>query len=690
MAHPSYITRDISWLAFNERVLQEAADPSVPLYERIRFLGIFSNNLDEFFRVRVATLRRMDMLGRAARMHLEAKPKEILSQIQERVLEQQTRFSHIWTELTEQMRTLGIQLRNERQLTRVQQRFVLEYFNQQLRPNIIPLMIQSIARMPDLRDKSIYLAVVLSHHDRPLEKTFSLIEVPTAVLPRFIELPCSEGQHHIILLEDIIRYCLPQIFSLFDYNHYAASIIKLTRDAELDFDNDIDLDQIGQLQKSLKNRKKGKPVRLVFDREIDTQLLAYLVQRLNLSGKDNLIAGDRIHNFKDFMRFPASVFPKSCLSQRRKPIVHPCLRQARSVQEVVLQRDVLLSFPYHDFSALIDMLREAAIDPEVQSIKITLYRVAENSRIIHALVNAARNGKQVSVVLELRARFDEEANLRWKALLEEEGVQVFIGIPNMKVHAKLGLIRKRTAAGILHYGFVSTGNLNEDTARYYSDECLLTAHPDLMADVHRLFQYLEDPEHPKKYLDTCRMLIPSPGLMREALLRKIDREIKHARKSKPAGVLVKLNSLSDQVLIAKLYEAARAGVEVRLIIRGICCAITENPKWKRQIQAISIVDEYLEHARILVFHNLGKPDLYISSADWMVRNLDHRVEVAAPVLDKRLREDLLDLLEIQWQDRVKARILDNEQQNRYFRPGKLPQRSQLMLYRYFQQKTDRP
>ena len=632
------IYRDISWLSFNNRVLQEAADQTVPLRERIRFLGIFSNNLDEFFRVRVATLKRMIEFGKKPKMHLELSPGAILEEIQEIVIEQQKEFERIWNEILRELKKQKIQLVNEKQLNKTQQNFVLNYFNEEIRSNIIPLMIESIQNFPVLNDKSIYLACRLSKKDKSIPKKFALVSVPARRLSRFMILPSKTAEKHIILLEDIIRFCLPHIFSFFGYDTFSSHIIKVTRDAEIDIDNDIATSLIQKIEKGLKNRKKGKPVRFVYDKAIDPSLLTYLVRRMGLLQKDNLIPGGRIHNYNDFINFPEAVFAQKNL--RKRPFIHPALKNVTSLNKVILKKDVLLTLPYHSFDSVIDLLREAAIDPEVISIKITCYRLAERSKIINTLTNAVRNGKLVTVVLELRARFDEEANLEWKEELEEAGVKVLLGVPDMKVHAKLCLIKKRINNHTIHYGFVSTGNLNEKTALVYGDNCLLTSDRNIMADVNRIFGYLEQPKNRHHFLKNCKTLIVSPTGMRKQFLQLINKEIKTAKAKKPASIILKLNSLSDELLINKLYEAAKAGVEIKMVIRGIFCLLTENKKFKIPIQAISIVDEYLEHARVMVFHNGGKEKTFISSADWMVRNIDHRVEVACPIFEKNIQQEL--------------------------------------------------
>ncbi|MDP4245614.1 MAG: polyphosphate kinase 1 [Bacteroidota bacterium] len=683
------IVRDISWLSFNGRVLQEAADHTVPLRERIRFLGIFSNNLDEFFRVRVATLKRMsEYSGSKSKinMHMEVSPDKILNDIQAIVLEQQEEFDLIWGGIRKELEKEKIFLATEKGLDKPQQQFVQAYFEDEVYSNIIPLMVESIPQFPYLRDKSIYLAVMLSHRDGSMKRKYALVEVPSRALGRFVILPSpAPDQHHIILLEDIIRYNLRSIFAYFGYDSYQSWVFKVTRDAEIDIDNDISTTLIQKIEKGLKNRRKGKPVRFVYDKEMDKGLLDYLVKRLNIARKGDLIPGGRIHNFRHFMDFP-DVFPKK--GQRKKPFLHPLLVRMPRVTDVVLEQDVMLHFPYHSYNPVIDLLREAAIDPNVTTIKITGYRLASNSKVINSLINAVRNGKHVTVMLELRARFDEEANLEWKERLEDEGVKVLLGVPNMKVHAKLCLIKKRMNNFTIHYGFVSTGNLNERTARVYSDHCLLTSDRHIMADVNRIFNYLEKWKEGTGPLKACKTLIPCPTNLRRELLRMINREIKNAKNGKSASIILKMNSLSDEELIGKLYDAARAGVTLKLIIRGIFCMLSENSKFEAPVTALSIIDEYLEHARVFIFHNEGNEKVYLSSADWMVRNLDHRLEATCPVLDGSIVKELKDILDIQLSDNVKARWLDNELQNRYKRDqGEKKIRSQIEIYNYLYQKA---
>ncbi|MEO6833768.1 MAG: polyphosphate kinase 1 [Chitinophagaceae bacterium] len=676
------IVRDLSWLSFNERVLQEAHDPSVPIFERLRFIGIYSNNLDEFFRVRVAALARMLRLGKAAKEHLEEEPQKILQEIQQKLKSQQREFDNTYKSIIEELGREGIFLKNDKQLSKAQLEFVINYFDQKVRTRIVPLMIESIPTVPLLNDKAIYLACVLGNTKDASMQRYSLISIPTNMLPRFVIIPTENEERHIILLEDIIRLSLPHLFAPFGYNRFSGYIVKVTRDAELELDNDVNTDLIEELEKSLKARKRGRATRFVFDKNIDANLLDFLVKKFSFSSKDNLVPGGRIHNFKDFMSFPKEVFTK--LTERPRPFVHPLLVQPRRIMNVLDKREVMLHFPYHSFDSIIDLMREASIDPFVQSIKITCYRLANDSKLINALINAVRNGKQVTVVLELRARFDEEANLRWKAILEEEGVKVFIGLPNMKVHAKLCVIRRKEGNKTKVYGFVSTGNFNENTAQYYTDHCLLTTNKNILADAERIFAVFSSIKPDLDSLKACKTLIVSPVNMRQYFLELLSKEIRHARKKKPASLFLKLNSLSDTELIQKLYEAARHGVKLRMVVRGICGAYTEQDSFKKPIKAISIIDEYLEHGRVFIFHAEGKPKVFISSADWMVRNLDHRVETACPIDDAQLQQELIDIMNLQLAENVKARILNNDQSNEYVqRLKEVPElRSQIATFEY--------
>ena len=661
-----YIPRDISWLSFNARVLQEANDITVPLQERIRFLGIFSNNLDEFFRVRVATLKRMlEFVEKKKRSNIELieSPQVILDEIQRVVLRQQNEFNRIWQNILKELKQKKILIVDDKQLNSEQKEFVKTYFDNEVRHDIIPLMIENLPQLPYLRDKSLYLAIVMGNKNNAYEQKFSLIEVPSRSVGRFIILPSKNGNTTLMLLEDLIEFNLPIIFSHFKFNQFDAHVFKITKDAEIDLDQEVGMNFIDKISKGIKNRRKGKPVRFVYEKDMNPEMLEFLIKKLGLNRKSSIIPGGHIHNFRHFMDFPDVIKDNSY--NRPKPFIHPAFKKKVMVFDILMQKDVMLHFPYHSYDPVIDMLREAAMDDTVLSIKITAYRLASNSKIINALINAARNGKKVTVFLELKARFDEEANLAWKTVMEEEGITVLVGIPNMKVHAKLCVIQKRVKNKLVQYGFISTGNLNEKTAKVYADHCLITKNITLMNEANRIFNYLANWQQGDKPISKMRNLLISPINMRSAFIQLIDQEILNARKGYIAEITVKLNALSDNLLLEHLYKAAKAGVKVNLIIRGIITLKKSSEKFASQINAISIVDQYLEHARVMIFHNKGNQKVYISSADWMVRNLDHRIEVAVPIIDPTLKKELIDIIQIQLKDNQKARILDSELSNKY-------------------------
>lgn len=686
MHKKKYIARDISWLSFNERVLQEAIDKNVSLQDRIRFMGIFSNNKDEFFSVRVATLRKMARIYQEKHLFpvgdREDSPEEILSKIQATNAKQQALFNAIWRKTLKELKSKKVFFRNEKNLSKQQKDFLQDYFDNKIRINIIPLMLESLKEMPNLKDKDIYLGIVM-YDDHATNRKFSVIEVPVRTIGRFIQLPSAPGTHAIILIEDVIRYFLPQIFSCLNFTRFESYTFKITRDADLDIDNDVSETIVDKIKRGLKTRKRGKPIRFSYDRNMNPSLLNFLISRLKLGINDNVVAGSRIHDFRDFMDFPVVLKTARTARKTQKPFIHPELKNAVRISDIVASKDILLCFPYHSFDSVIDMLREAAMDEHVISIKITAYRLASNSRIINALINACRNGKKVTVMLELRARFDEAANLKWKEKLEEEGVKVVLGIPEKKVHAKLCVITKKQGIEIKNYGFVSTGNLNEKTARIYSDCCLLTADESIMQDIDNVFHYLENINKGAKAIEHCNHLILSPWATRPFFMDLIDKEISNAKKGLRSGICLKMNSLSDPVLIAKLYEAAECGVPINLIIRGIFCMRQIKTDKAKTMQAISIVDQYLEHARISVFHNNGEPRYFLSSADWMVRNLDHRLEATIPVLDARIQTQLQSFLDIQLSDNVKARILEPTLSNKYADDHKQKKtRAQIEIYNY--------
>ncbi|MFD1770495.1 polyphosphate kinase 1 [Sphingobacterium suaedae] len=681
-----FIPRDISWLSFNGRVLQEAADEQVPLSERIKFLGIFSNNMDEFFRVRVAGLKRaLAFSEKEAKEIFFEKPQAILDELNELVIKQQEKFDNTWLKVQAEMARQRVFIKTDTELNSVQQDFVKQYYEEEVESNVIPILLDEARPMPYLRDKSLYLGIAMRKTDWEYETRFAIIENPTRSNGRFLLLPSPKGEKHVMLLEDVIKFNLPYIFSYFGFDTFKAHAFKITKDAEFDLDNDINTSLVEKIEKGIKNRRKGKPTRFVFDKDMDSSLIEFLIKKLNLSKKDSIIPGQKIHNFKHFMGFP-KVFKSESKPKERTSFDHPEFAGRQRISDVLLKKDVLLSFPYHNFHPIIDLLRESAMDPDVRSIQVTIYRMAENSKVANALVNAARNGKDVTVMLELRARFDEEHNLEWKERFEMEGIKVLLGIPEKKVHAKLCIIKKRVHNKTIQYGFVSTGNINEKTAKIYGDYCLMTSNRTVMADINKIFAALKKPKVDIfQSLKPCKSLLVCPTDMRAGLIEHLDKEITEVRAGRKAHAVIKVNSLSDKLLIRKLYEAAEAGVKIEMIVRGIYCAVNQK-RFLEPIRAISIVDEYLEHARVMYFYAAGKEVVYISSADWMTRNLDHRVEAALRINSKKIKHELIDMLALQLKDNVKARILNNELDNSYVSNHKAPHRSQVELYKYLRKK----
>ncbi len=681
MSH-NFNARDITWLAFNERVMQEAMDQSVPLPMRVRFLGIFSNNLDEFFRVRVAGLKRaMDFKNKYLTESFLVPPSKILQNINDVVINQQENFSKAWKKLQSEMEGEGIFIKTAENINKEQRLYVEQYFDEVVETYVNPILLSNNRAMPYLRDKSLYLGVAMRRKKFMYDSNFAIIEIPSRFVGRFVMLPSEKDEKNVMLLEDLITVMLPQIFASFGYDEFQAHAFKVTKDAEFDLDNDIRTTLAEKIEHAVKNRRKGRPTRFVFDKHIDKALLEFLIKKLQLTRKDSIIPGGKIHNFKHFMDFP-DVFKPIEKPLERTSFMHPDFSKHKKVSDVILKQDVLFTFPYHNYRPIIDLLRESAIDPDVKSIQITAYRLAENSKVINALINAARNGKEVTVMIELRARFDEEANLFWKARLEEEGVNVLTGIPNKKVHAKLCVIKKRHNGKTLQYGFVSTGNFNEKTAKIYVDHMLMTSDRTIMADINKIFTALKKPKlDPLPLLKTCRNLLPTPIVQRAKIIHLIDKEIVEAKAGRKAMMIVKCNSLSDRNLIEKLYEAATAGVEISLIVRGIYCAVNQA-YFKKKIHAVSIVDEYLEHSRVMYFYSKGNEEMYISSADWMTRNLDYRIEAAVKINSKKLKEDLKKMLEIQLKDNVKARVLDNKLKNHYVKNHEEETRSQIEIFRF--------
>lgn len=680
-----YVNRDLSWLRFNARVLQEAADPTVPLIERIRFLGIFSSNLDEFFRVRYASVKRMNNIkGKQVKAQLGGwSPKKLLKAMTDEVIAQQSEASRIYDELIQELEKEDVVIINEQNLTHTQQRFVRKYYVEKVSPSVFILLLNNRQEFPELRDKSIYLAIKLIRNTDPDNPVYSLIEVPTELIGRFVLLP-KYGKHYIMYLDDLIRFNLKYAFFIYPFDRIEAHTIKITRDAELDLDNDVSKSFLEKIEKGLKARKIGDPVRFVYDRELPVDYLRFFKDNMELDSYDSLIAGGRYHNKKDLMRFP-NVGRKDLEYPSIDPVYHPDLDLERSILNVVKEKDVLIFLPYHTFSYVIRFLREAAIDPLVETIQITLYRLADQSRVISALINAAKNGKKVTVVIELQARFDEEANIHWTEKLRAEGVDVISGVPGLKVHSKVTLVQRREGKKLKDYAIIGTGNYHEGTARIYTDYHLMTSDRRITKEVRQIFEFVR-----ANYLVfNYEHLIVSPHYTRSRYLELIDCEIENARAGKPASMFLKMNSLSDYDMVEKLYEANNAGVKIRLVIRGICCLIPGVPGMSENIEAISVIDRFLEHSRVYWFENAGSPRCFIASADMMTRNLDYRLEVSVPIYSASVMREIRDHLEIIWKDNVKSRVHNEMQDNTYRKiPG--PRiRSQMAMVDYVTQQLKR-
>lgn len=672
--------REISWLSFNARVLQEAADDRNPLMERIKFLGIFSNNQDEFFRVRVATLRRVQKLSKRKRT-LVQETASVIRQIADITMQQQKVFSTIYKHILKELARHHIHILNEKKLTETQKQFVYQYFRSHIRPLIFPIMLKRLNEETSLRDRSIYLAIQMSDSKKIIPDEQALVKIPNTI-SRFIILPPQDQKQYILLIDDAVRLCLAEIFSFLGYDSYKAFTIKFTRDAELEIDNDISKSFLELMEESLKQRRKGSALRLIYDKTIPDDLLNTVIRKMNISKSDVMVGGGRYHNFKDFMDFP-EIGPPEIACRTLQPVHHPQLPYGKSMLNEIKQRDILLHFPYQSFHHIIDLLREASIDPSVRSIKMTIYRAAPNSKVINALINAARNGKAVTVFMELQARFDEKANIYWAERMQEEGVRIIRTIPGFKVHAKLIMIKRREGRKEIIYSNISTGNFNELTSKIYSDTSLLTTNPAIGAELNQVFNLFE-----ANYLQfRFKKLIVSPFNTRSELIRMLSAEMRNAAAGKEAWVIFKINNLVDEPIARKILEAARAGVKVKLIIRGICILNPVTPEEHQHIEMISILDHFLEHTRMFVFCNDQRPLYFISSADLMTRNLDHRIEVTVPVYDPMLQQELWDFLQIQLRDNVKARFLDAARRNQYKTNHGEPCRSQTEHYEYFKHMT---
>ena len=672
---PIYCAKEISWLHFNHRVLQEAADPNLPIIERIKFLGIYSSNQDEYFRVRVANLMAIIENDKRTNQLFGHKPMRVLKQVQKIVLDQGKKFNEIYDDILKDLRKEKIYIINEKQLDEEQEVFVQNYFKKNVAPHLMPIMLSQAPTFPELKDDTIYFGVVIQAK-QTANQDFALIEIPSKKVGRFVQLPDREKQQVIILLDDVIRSCLSKIFPTMSKDHMEAYTFKITRDADFNLDDDFSDSYTQKINDSLKQRLTGEPTRVVYDLNMPPSMVSCLVNELKLDETDTLIAGGRYHNFKDFMGFPS--LGRVDLSHTPfKHLKHSELINVTSYFDIIRKKDILFYFPYHSFDPVIELLQEAAVDPHVESIKITVYRLAKSSRVINTLVCAAKNGKKVEVTLELQARFDEQNNLDWANVLKYEGVRVRFGVEGIKVHSKLCMIKRKEGHEMITYALLSTGNFNESTAKLYTDHMLMTSKPAITDEVQKVFNFLSRPYDNVSF----KQLLVSPVSLRSSLEKHIQKEITHAKAGRKASIWLKLNNIADTSIIDKLYEASQAGVEIRMVVRSMC-SIIPGLEESKNIEIISIVDRLLEHSRIYAFHNNGRSHVYLSSADLMTRNLDRRVEVAFPITGKRLKDQILKVFEFQWRDNVKARKVDEKGKNKIVESDPQPFRSQQEIASY--------
>ncbi|ARR45434.1 RNA degradosome polyphosphate kinase [Vibrio campbellii] len=676
-AEKLYIEKELSWLSFNERVLQEAADKTVPLIERIRFLGIFSNNLDEFYKVRFADVKRRILISQERGGSDNS--KHLLTKMQTKALKLNEQFDELYGDLIREMARRRIFLVNENQLDDTQKRWITKYFRKEVMPHITPLLIKDdIDVLQFLKDEYAYITVDLRKDDH---SQYALLEIPTDHLPRFVMVPEQKGKRRktIILLDNIIRYCLDELFKgFFDYDELNGYAMKMTRDAEYDLRLEIEYSLLEQMSEGVNQRLTAMPVRFVYEREMPQEMLDFLCSKLQISNYDSLIPGGRYHNFKDFIGFP-NVGREYLENKPMPPMKCADFEDYANSFDAIKAKDILLYYPYHTFDHISELVRQASFDPKVLAIKINIYRVAKDSRLMNSLIDAVHNGKSVTVVVELQARFDEEANIEWSKVLTDAGVHVIFGAPGLKIHSKLLLISRREEGEIVRYAHIGTGNFHEKTARIYTDFALLTADQEITNEVRNVFGYIENPYRPVRF----NHLIVSPRNSRKQLYRLIDGEIANAKAGKKAALTIKVNNLVDKGIVNKLYGASNAGVKINMIIRGMCSLVPGIEGVSENIRIISIVDRFLEHPRVVITHNDGDPQVYISSADWMTRNIDHRIEVAAPVRDPRLKQRIIDITNIHFTDTVKARLIDKEMSNSYVPRGNRKKvRSQVAIYDY--------
>lgn len=671
------VNRDVSWMYFNRRILDEAANQTNPLLERLSFLGIYSNNLDEFFRVRVATLRRMVEIEENIN-HVNIDSHKVLKKVLKLNEIYNKDFEATFLELYKELQNENIFLVNESQLSPEQEEFVETFYREELMNSLFPILVSHMVVQPELNDKSIYLAVKISNSvklEKNNKKEYALIEIPTGEFSRFMVLPKDGDKNCIMFLDDVIRFCLPRIFAQFNHDKYEAYTIKITRDAEMELDNIAYQSVLDKVSKAVKSRKSGLPVRFVYDREIPADLLRFTQKLLKINKNDVHVCSGRYHNLKDLISFP-TLKRKELKYISQPPIPILTFEESISLISLIRKKDQYLHFPYHSFDNFIRLLRESAINPEVKEIKISIYRLAKNSKVIKALICAAMNGKKVTAMVELLARFDESSNINWAKKMQDAGIKVILGVEGLKVHSKLAHITARKG----NIACIGTGNFHEGTATVYTDFTLMTAHKAIVDEVESVFEFLEQP-----YLNpTFKQLIVAPQYMRKKIISLIKTEIDNAKKGLPAYIFCKINHIVDEKIVEKLYEASNAGVKIKLLVRGNCALTTGVRRVSENIQALGIIDRHLEHSRVLIFANGGEERYFIGSADWMSRNLDNRVEVYTPVYDSEFQKQLKTVIEFGLKDNVKARIVDGSGKNELnTTSNETPFRSQKELYQFY-------
>ena len=677
------VEKELSWLSFNERVLQEAADESVPIIERVRFLGIYSNNLDEFFRVRVADLhRRMALEKRGKTKKSGMSAEELLHLVNEKVQALTDRFNEIHVDVIRGLARRNIFLINDEQLSDKEGTWLKKYFRDEVLQHITPVLINDFTNLATVMDdENAYLMCALH---KGTQTQYALLQIPAVQTSRFIQLPRVNGgrRKSIIVLDNAMRFCIEDIFHGFiDFDSVEMFSVKMTRDAEYDLERDVELSTLEKMSQGIKQRETNRPVRLVYDDSMPKYMFDFLCEKLSLDPEENTTASGKYRNFRDFIGFP-NVGPKYLENPKMSALNCAAFDKADNVFDAITDGDILLYYPFYKFRYLTDFVRAASFDPAVKEIRITIYRVASKSQILKSLIDAVRNGKKVTVIVELRARFDEEANIEWARDLTDAGIDVEFGVASLKCHSKIIHIKREEQGELVSYAHVGTGNFNEKTARIYTDFAMFTKNPEITDEVEKVFEFIINPYKQFNF----KHLQVSPNHSRNRIYELIDAEIEQAKQGQKAEIILKVNNLVDSGLAKKLYKASGAGVKIRLIVRGMCNLQPGVKGLSENIQAISVVDRYLEHPRVAIFHAGGDKTTYISSADWMTRNIDHRVEVGCPVLDKKNKKVIKDLLELQWRDTTKARVIDAEQTNAYVRRGNRKKiRSQVETYNYLKQ-----